>query len=141
FLLTGSVLVPLQAVMLNALRLTARRGGRAWVFRDGHLSGVLGCAPTGSIETALPVLMFCLAFGLSMDYGVFLLSRIKEEQERTLDHKAAVVEGIRSTGGVITAAALVLSVVMVAIGTSRITNTKMLGLGVALAILMDAMVI
>ncbi|MEV4866802.1 MMPL family transporter [Streptomyces ossamyceticus] len=141
FLLTGSVLVPLQAVLLNALSLTAMLGAVVWVFQDGHLSGALGFTPTGSIETALPVLMFCLAFGLSMDYGVFLLSRIKEEQERTLDHKAAVVEGIRSTGGVITAAALVLSVVMVAIGTSRITNTKMLGLGVALAILMDAMVI
>ncbi|WP_282702191.1 MMPL family transporter [Streptomyces sp. CC219B] len=141
FLLTGSVLVPLQAVLLNALSLTAMLGAVVWVFQDGNLSGVLGFTPTGSIETALPVLMFCLAFGLSMDYGVFLLSRIKEEQERTLDHRAAVVEGIRSTGGVITAAALVLSVVMVAIGTSRITNTKMLGLGVALAILMDAMVI
>ncbi|MGI5195710.1 MMPL family transporter [Streptomyces sp. CA-288835] len=141
FLLTGSVLVPVQAVLLNALSLTAMLGAVVWVFQDGHLSGVLGFTPTGSIETALPVLMFCLAFGLSMDYGIFLLSRIKEERERVLDHKAAVVEGIRSTGGVITAAALVLSVVMVAIGTSRITNTKMLGLGVALAILMDAMVI
>ncbi|MFF5359705.1 MMPL family transporter [Streptomyces scabiei] len=141
FLITGSVLVPLQAVLLNALSLTAMLGAVVWVFQDGHLSGLLGFTPTGSIETALPVLMFCLAFGLSMDYGVFLLSRIKEEHERTHDHRAAVVEGIRSTGGVITAAALVLSVVMVAIGTSRITNTKMLGLGVALAILMDAMVI
>uniref|UniRef100_UPI0006E29771 MMPL family transporter n=1 Tax=Streptomyces graminilatus TaxID=1464070 RepID=UPI0006E29771 len=141
FLLTGSVLVPIQAVLLNALSLTAMLGAVVWVFQDGHLSGLLGFTPTGSIETALPVLMFCLAFGLSMDYGVFLLSRIKEERERTGDDKAAVVEGIRGTGGVITAAALVLSVVMVAIGTSRITNTKMLGLGVALAILMDAMVI
>ncbi|MFJ9584743.1 MMPL family transporter [Streptomyces acidicola] len=141
FLLTGSVLVPIQAVLLNALSLTAMLGAVVWVFQDGNLSGLLDFTSTGSIETALPVLMFCLAFGLSMDYGVFLLSRIKEERERTLDHKAAVVEGIRSTGGVITAAALVLSVVMVAIGTSRITNTKMLGLGVALAILMDAMVI
>ncbi|MEV0778249.1 MMPL family transporter [Streptomyces sp. NPDC050433] len=141
FLLTGSVLVPVQAVLLNALSLTAMLGAVVWVFQDGNLSGLLGFTPTGSIETALPVLMFCLAFGLSMDYGVFLLSRIKEEHERVLDHKVAVVEGIRSTGGVITAAALVLSVVMVAIGTSRITNTKMLGLGVALAILMDAMVI
>lgn len=141
FLLTGSVLVPVQAVLLNALSLTAMLGAVVWVFQEGNLSGLLAFTPTGGIETALPVLMFCLAFGLSMDYGVFLLSRIKEEQERTLDHRAAVVQGIRSTGGVITAAALVLSVVMVAIGTSRITNTKMLGLGVALAILMDAMVI
>ncbi|MCM2391797.1 MMPL family transporter [Streptomyces albipurpureus] len=141
FLLTGSVLVPVQAVLLNALSLTAMLGAVVWVFQDGNLSGLLGFTPTGSIETALPVLMFCLAFGLSMDYGVFLLSRINEERLRTPDHKAAVVAGIRGTGGVITAAAVVLAVVMVAIGTSRITNTKMLGLGVALAILMDAMVI
>ncbi|ANW21331.1 MMPL family transporter [Streptomyces clavuligerus] len=141
FLLTGSVLVPVQAVLLNALSLTAMLGAVVWIFQDGHLSGVLGFTPTGSIETALPVLMFCLAFGLSMDYGVFLLSRIKEERERQPDHRSAVVEGIRGTGGVITAAAVVLAVVMVAIGSSRITNTKMLGLGVALAILMDAMVI
>ncbi|GLF95619.1 MMPL family transporter [Streptomyces yaizuensis] len=141
FLLTGSVLVPVQAVLLNALSLTAMLGAVVWVFQDGNLSGVLGFTPTGSIETALPVLMFCLAFGLSMDYGVFLLSRIKEERDRQPDHASAVVEGIRGTGGVITAAAVVLAVVMVAIGSSRITNTKMLGLGVALAILMDAMVI
>lgn len=141
FLLTGSVLVPVQAVLLNALSLTAMLGAVVWVFQDGNLSGLLGFTPTGSIETALPVLMFCLAFGLSMDYGVFLLSRINEERLRTPDHRAAVVAGIRGTGGVITAAAVVLAVVMVAIGTSRITNTKMLGLGVALAILMDAMVI
>ncbi|MER5768692.1 MMPL family transporter [Streptomyces sp. NPDC001985] len=141
FLLTGSVLMPVQAVLLNTLSLTAMLGAVVWVFQDGNLSGPLGFTPTGSIETALPVLMFCLAFGLSMDYGVFLLSRIKEERERLGDHRAAVVAGIRGTGGVITAAALVLAVVMVAIGSSRITNTKMLGLGVALAILMDAMVI
>ncbi|MEO3977566.1 MMPL family transporter [Streptomyces sp. CAU 1734] len=141
FLLTGSVLVPVQAVLLNALSLTAMLGAVVWVFQDGNLSGLLGFTPTGSIETALPVLMFCLAFGLSMDYGVFLLSRIKEEKERLTDHREAVVEGIRSTGGVITAAAVVLAVVMVGLGASRITNTKMLGLGVALAILMDAMVI
>ncbi|MFE3019908.1 MMPL family transporter [Streptomyces sp. NPDC059256] len=141
FLLTGSVLVPVQAVLLNALSLTAMLGAVVWVFQDGNFSDLLGFTPTGSIETALPVLMFCLAFGLSMDYGVFLLSRINEERLRTGDHRAAVVEGIRGTGGVITAAAVVLAVVMVAIGSSRITNTKMLGLGVALAILMDAMVI
>ncbi|MFI2378469.1 MMPL family transporter [Streptomyces sp. NPDC018964] len=141
FLLTGSVLIPVQAVLLNALSLTAMLGAVVWVFQDGNLSGLLGFTPTGSVETALPVLMFCLAFGLSMDYGLFLLSRIKEERDRGRDHREAVVAGMRGTGGVITAAALVLSVVMVAIGTSRITNTKMLGLGVALAVLMDAMVI
>ncbi|MER7515966.1 MMPL family transporter [Streptomyces sp. NPDC126499] len=141
FLLTGSVLIPLQAVVLNALSLTAMFGAVVWVFQDGHLSGLLGFTPTGDIETTLPVLMFCVAFGLSMDYGVFLLSRIKEEYDATGDHEHAVRFGLRRTGGLITAAAVILAVVMVAIGTSRVTNTKMLGLGVALAVLMDAMVV
>jgi RND superfamily putative drug exporter len=141
FLLTGSVLIPVQAIVLNALSLTAMFGAVVWVFQDGHLSGPLGFTATGTIETTLPVLMFCVAFGLSMDYGVFLLSRIKEEFDRTGDHREAVVFGVRRTGGLITAAAVILAVVMVAIGTSRIANTKMLGLGIALAVLMDAMVI
>ncbi|MFD0021910.1 MMPL family transporter [Streptomyces sp. NPDC058382] len=141
FLLTGSVLIPLQAVVLNALSLTAMFGAVVWVFQDGHLSGLLSFTSTGDIETTLPVLMFCVAFGLSMDYGVFLLSRIKEEYDRTGDHERSVTFGLRHTGGLITAAAVILAVVMVAIGTSRVTNTKMLGLGIALAVLMDAMVV
>ncbi|MGY4927006.1 MMPL family transporter [Streptomyces sp. 900105755] len=141
FLLTGSVLIPVQAVLLNALSLTAMFGAVVWVFQDGHLSGLLGFTSPGSIETTLPVLMFCVAFGLSMDYGVFLLSRIKEEYDRTGDHERAVRLGLQRTGGLITAAAVILAVVMVAIGTSRVTNTKMLGLGIALAVLMDAMVV
>ncbi|MFF8971396.1 MMPL family transporter [Streptomyces sp. NPDC014995] len=152
FLLTGSVLIPIQAVLLNALSLTAMFGAVVWVFQDGHLSGLLGFTSTGSIETTLPVLMFCVAFGLSMDYGVFLLSRIKEEYDRGSashaleavgddDHERAVRLGLQRTGGLITAAAVILAVVMVAIGTSRVTNTKMLGLGIALAVLMDAMVV
>ena len=141
FLLTGSVLIPLQAVVLNALSLTAMFGAVVWVFQDGHLSGALGFTSPGSIETTLPVLMFCVAFGLSMDYGVFLLSRIKEEYDRSGDHNEAVRHGLQRTGGLITAAAVILAVVMVAIGTSRVTNTKMLGLGIALAVLMDAMVV
>jgi RND superfamily putative drug exporter len=141
FLLTGSVLIPLQAVVLNALSLTAMFGAVVWVFQDGHLSGLLSFTSTGDIETTLPVLMFCVAFGLSMDYGVFLLSRIKEEYDRTEDHEHSVTFGLRHTGGLITAAAVILAVVMVAIGTSRVTNTKMLGLGIALAVLMDAMVV
>ncbi|MFJ8139264.1 MMPL family transporter [Streptomyces sp. NPDC096013] len=141
FLLTGSVLIPIQAVLLNALSLTAMFGAVVWVFQDGHLSGLLGFTSSGSIETTLPVLMFCVAFGLSMDYGVFLLSRIKEEYDRTGDHHEAVRHGLQRTGGLITAAAVILAVVMVAIGTSRVTNTKMLGLGIALAVLMDAMIV
>ncbi|MFD3731177.1 MMPL family transporter [Streptomyces sp. NPDC058632] len=141
FLLTGSVLIPVQAVLLNALSLTAMFGAMVWVFQEGHLSGLLGFTSPGSVETTLPVIMFCVAFGLSMDYGVFLLSRIKEEYDLTGEHEQAVRHGLQRTGGLITAAAVILAVVMVAIGTSRVTNTKMLGLGIALAVLMDAMIV
>ncbi|MFI5846099.1 MMPL family transporter [Catenuloplanes sp. NPDC051500] len=138
FLMTGSVLIPVQALTLNALSLTAMFGAVVWVFQDGNGAGLLGFTPTGYIETSLPVLMFCVAFGLSMDYGVFLLARMKEERERLGDDREAVAQGIARTGGVITAAAIILATVLIAIGSSRITNTKMLGLGVALAVLVDA---
>ncbi|MYS85584.1 MMPL family transporter [Embleya scabrispora] len=141
FLLTGSVVLPILAIVFAALSLTAMFGAVVWVIQDGHLSGLLDFTPTGSIETALPVLMFCIAFGLSMDYGVFLISRIKEEHERTGDHRSAVATGLARTGGIITAAACVLAVVMFAIGTSRVTNTLMLGSGLALAVLVDAFVV
>ncbi|MFC9928805.1 MMPL family transporter, partial [Streptomyces sp. NPDC127190] len=101
FLLTGSVLIPVQAVVLNALSLTAMFGAVVWVFQDGHLSGPLGFTSSGSIETTLPVLMFCVAFGLSMDYGVFLLSRIKEEYDRTGDHESGGGAGRGGRGGAV----------------------------------------
>ncbi|MDQ1050291.1 MMPL family transporter [Streptomyces sp. V4I2] len=141
FLLTGSAVLPLVVVGLNALSLTAMFGAVVWVFQDGHLSGLLGFTATGDVETTLPVLMFCVAFGLSMDYGVFLIARMKEEFDRGGDHRAAVAHAMRTTGGLITAAAVVLSVVFVSIGLSRITNTKMLGFGIALAVLVDALVV
>lgn len=142
FLMTGSVVVPLKAVVLNVLSLSATFGALVWVFQDGHLSGLLGdFTVTGFIPATLPVLMFCVAFGLSMDYEVFVLSRIKEEYDRTGDTTRAIVFGLQRSGGVVTAAAAVLSVVLVAIGTSQITNMKMLGLGLALAVLMDAIVV
>ncbi|USY17695.1 MMPL family transporter [Nocardiopsis exhalans] len=140
-LLTGSVVLALLSVVINALSLTAMFGAVVWVFQDGNLSGLLGFTPTGFIDTALPVLMFCIAYGLSMDYGVFLLARMREEYERTGDHRTAVELGLRRTGGVITAAAVTLAVVMLAIGASRVTNTMMLGWGVALAVIVDATVV
>lgn len=140
-LLTGSLVLPLLSVGINALSLTAMFGAVVWVFQEGNLSGLLGFTPTGFIDTALPVLMFCIAFGLSMDYGVFLLARMREEYDRTGDHRTAVELGLRRTGGVVTAAAVTLAVVMVAIGASRVTNTMMLGWGVALAVVVDATVV
>ncbi|MEU8138436.1 MMPL family transporter [Streptodolium elevatio] len=141
FLLSGSVVLPLLAIVFAALSLTAMFGAVVWVVQDGNLSGVLGFTPTGSIETALPVLMFCIAFGLSMDYGVFLLSRVREEYELTGDHRRSVAVGLARTGSIVTAAAAVMAVVMGAIGTSRVTNTMMLGGGLALAVLVDAFIV
>jgi RND superfamily putative drug exporter len=141
FLLTGGLLVSVLAIGSNALSLVAMYGLVVWVFQQGNFSGVLGFEPTGYIDTFLPVLMFCVTFGLSMDYGVFLLARIKEEYERTGDHRGAIAAGLQRTGGIITAAALILAVVLVAVGMSRITNSMMLGWGAAVAVLVDATVV
>jgi putative drug exporter of the RND superfamily len=141
FLLSGSVLVPLKALVLNALSLTATFGAMVWIFQDGHLAGPLGVTATGTIDTSMPILMFCIAFGLSMDYEVFMLSRIKEEHDRTGDNDEAVALGLERTGRIVTAAALLLSVTFFAFATSGVSFIKMFGLGLGLAVLMDAFVI
>lgn len=141
FLMTGTVLLPIKTVVLNALSLTATFGAVVWVFQDGHLSGLLGFTPVGTIDTTLPVLMFCLAFGLSMDYGLLVQSRIQEEYVRTGDSREAVAVGLDGSARVVTAAAAVLVIVLVAIGTSGVLNMKMLGLGSALAVAVDATVV
>jgi RND superfamily putative drug exporter len=133
--------VPAKAVVLNLLSLSATFGAMVWIFQEGHLSGVLGFTPTGMIDTTTPILMFCIAFGLSMDYEVFLLSRIKEEYDRTGDNTASVAMGLERTGGIVTAAAGLLAVVFVAFATSQITFIKLLGVGLALAVVMDATLI
>jgi RND superfamily putative drug exporter len=138
FLLTGSVVLPIQTVVINALSLTVMFGAAVWIFQDGALSGLLGFTPLGFLELSLPVLMFCLAFGLSMDYGVFMLSRTKEEHLRGRGHHDAIAAGMARTGGLITAAALVLSIVLFAMGAARVTNIQLLGVGVGLAVLVDA---
>lgn len=138
FLFTGSVVVPIKALVLNTLSLSATFGAMVWVFQDGHLSGLLGFTPTGTLDMSIPILMFCMAFGLSMDYEVFLMARIKEEYDRLGDNTAAVVHGMQRTGRIITAAAVLLAVVFVAFATSRVTNIKLMGIGVALAVIMDA---
>ena len=141
FALFGSVLVPVKAMVLNLLSLTATFGAMVWIFQEGHLSGVLDFTPTGQLDVAVPILTFCIAFGLSMDYEVFLLSRIKEEYDRTGDNTAAVAAGLERTGRIVTAAAAVLAVTFLAVSTSSVTFIKMFGLGMALAVLMDATVI
>ena len=141
FLLSGSVLVPVKALVLNALSLTATFGAMVWIFQDGNLAGFFDVTATGTIDTSTPILMFCIAFGLSMDYEVFMLSRIKEEHDRTGDNDEAVALGLERTGRIVTAAALLLSVTFFAFATSGVSFIVMFGLGLGLAVLMDAFVI
>jgi RND superfamily putative drug exporter len=138
FLLFGSVLVPIKAVVLNLLSLTATFGAMVWVFQEGHLSGALDFTPTGTLILSNIILMFCIAFGLSMDYEVFLLSRIKEEHDRTYDNEASVALGLEKTGRIVTAAAALIAVVFVAMLSSGVSFIKMFGMGLALAVIMDA---
>jgi RND superfamily putative drug exporter len=141
FLLSGSVLVPVKAVVMNVLSLSATFGVLVWIFQEGHLAGVLGFQVTGWVMVQLLVLLFTVAFGVSMDYEVFLLSRIREEYTRSGDNHRAVVFGLERTGGVVTAAAVITAVVFVAMASSRLTHIKMFGLGLAVAVLLDAFVV
>jgi RND superfamily putative drug exporter len=134
----GSIVVPLKAIVLNLLSLTATFGAMVWIFQDGHLSGLLGFTPTGTLSITVPILMFCVAFGLSMDYEVFLLSRVKEEWDRTGDNEASVALGLERTGRIVTAAAALISVVFLAMVTSSISFIQLFGLGLALAVVVDA---
>jgi RND superfamily putative drug exporter len=141
FLLFGSLLVPLKAVVLNLLSLTATFGAMVWIFQDGHLSGVLDFTPTGTIAVVMPILMFCIAFGLSMDYEVFLLSRIKEEHDKGADTTTSVARGLERTGRIVTAAAVLIAVVFIAFATSGVSFIKLFGIGLTLAVLVDAFLI
>ncbi|MEO3761601.1 MMPL family transporter [Mycobacterium sp. B14F4] len=141
FLLSGSIVVPLKAHVLNILSLTAAFGAMVWIFQDGHL-GALGTTPTGTLVANIPVLLFCIAFGLSMDYEVFLVSRIREywlqSGKTRADNDESVALGIAHTGRVITAAALIMSISFAALIASSVSVLKLFGLGLALAVLVDA---
>jgi len=141
FLMTGSVLVPLKALLLNVLSLTATFGAMVFIFQDGRLADLLGYTPTGSIDTFTPLLLFCIAFGLSMDYEVFLLSRIKEEYDYDRDNERAVAVGLSKTGRIVTAAALLLTIVFLGLATSEVLQVKLFGVGLLLAVLVDAFLI
>ncbi|MCU1367901.1 MAG: putative rane protein, partial [Ilumatobacteraceae bacterium] len=141
FLVFGSVLVPIKAIVLNLLSLTATFGAMVWIFQQGHGSGLLDFTADGTLDVSMPILMFCIAFGLSMDYEVFLLSRIKEDYDRTGDNTHAVATGLEQTGRIVTAAAALLAVTFLAFGISGVTFIKMFGLGLALAVVMDATII
>jgi uncharacterized membrane protein YdfJ with MMPL/SSD domain len=138
FLMTGSVVMPLKAIVLNTLSLTATFGALVWIFQDGHLENLLSFQSAGSIDGTQTILIFALAFGLSMDYEVFLLSRIKEQFEITHDNRASVAVGLQRTGWLITSAALLFAVVLAAFSRSEIVFIKEIGVGLAIAVLMDA---
>jgi RND superfamily putative drug exporter len=133
--------VPAKAVVLNLLSLSATFGAMVWIFQQGHLASGLDFTPTGFLDSTTPILMFCIAFGLSMDYEVFLLSRIKEEHDHGADNVHAVAVGLERTGRIVTAAALLISVVFLSFATSQVSFIKLFGIGLTLAVLVDAFVI
>ena len=138
FLMTGSVLMPAKAIVLNILSLSATFGALVWIFQDGHLQNLLGFQSLGSIDATQPILIFAIAFGLSMDYEVFLLSRIKERYDATGDNREAVSSGMQQTGRLITSLALLMAVVFGAFATSQIIFIQEIGIGLAIAVIIDA---
>ncbi|MBJ8346130.1 MMPL family transporter [Antrihabitans sp. YC2-6] len=145
FLFTGSVVLPVKALILNMLSLSAAFGAMVWIFQEGHFSETLDFTATGFLIPTMPILMFCLAFGMSMDYEVFLLSRIREEWLRsgktTADNTRAVALGLGRTGRIITAAAALMAIVFSAMVTSKISFVQLCGLGMTLTVLADATLI
>ena len=141
FLMFGSVVLPLKAVAMNALSIGATFGVLVWIFQDGNLTGLLNFEASGFLTTPLPVLLFAVVFGLSMDYEVFLLSRVKEEYDGTGDNTQAVAKGLQHTGRIITSAALPFIVVTGAFATADIVIIKSLGVGMAIAVALDATIV
>jgi len=137
FLFTGSILQPLRALLGNALTLGATLGTMVWIFQDGHFASVLGFTPRPT-DTAMPVLLFCIAFGLSMDYELFVISRIKELHDAGVPNADAVTGGLARTGRIVSTLAALLAVGFFAFGTSHVSFIQLFGLGTALAILLDA---
>lgn len=137
----GSLLVPLKAVLLNALSLSASFGLLTLIFQDGHLSRWLNFQSNGSVEAALPMIIFAIAFGLAMDYEVFLVSRIKEKVDQGGDTTEAVVYGLRKTGSIINSAALLLLVVIGAFATSQVLSIKEISVGLVIAVLIDVLLV
>jgi uncharacterized membrane protein YdfJ with MMPL/SSD domain len=140
FLLLDSVLLPLKAIVMNLLSITASYGALVWIFQDGHLAAWLGFTP-GPIQTATPLIMFCLVFGLSMDYEVLLLSRVREEYERSGDNAGAVVVGLERTGRLITGAAAIMATVFFGFGLARSVVVQAVGIGIGVAVLVDATIV
>jgi RND superfamily putative drug exporter len=141
FLMTGSVVLPLKQILMNALGLSATFGILVLIFQDGRFEDLLGYRSQGGLESTQPLLLFAVAFGLSTDYGVFLISRIKEARDGGYDDREAVAVGLERTGRIVTAAALLFSIAIGAFVTSQVIFIKEVGLGTAIAVLIDATII
>jgi len=141
FLMTGSVVLPIKAVLMNALSMSAVFGILVLVFQDGNLQGLLGYRSEGALDATQPILLFAIGFGLATDYGVFLLSRIKEAHDAGMPNSEAVASGLERTGRIVTAAAILFAVAVLAFATSQIVFIKELGIGTALAVLLDASIV
>ncbi len=141
FLAFGSLVLPIKAIIMNILSLSVMFGVLVWVFQEGHFSGLLGFTANGTLDPSTPILMFAVVFGLSMDYEVFLLSRVREHYLATGDNDAAIATGLQHTGGVITGAALMLGVVVAAFSLSQVTFTKLMGVGTAAALIVDVTIV
>ena len=141
FLAFGSVVLPVKAIAANAASLSATFGVVVWIFQDGHLSRLLQFTPTGTIDPTTPILMLAIIFGLSMDYEVFLLSRVRERYDVTGDNGVAVASGLQRTGGIITSAALLLVIVIGAFSASGISFIKLMGVGMIVALIVDATIV
>jgi RND superfamily putative drug exporter len=141
FLLTGSVVLPIKSLLMNVLSVSAALGLLVVIFQDGRLEGLLGYESPGAIDIDTPLLLAALTFGLSTDYAVFLLSRIKEAREEGFAENEAVAVGLERTGRLVTAAALLFCVAIGAFATSRITFSKELGVGTAFAVIVDATIV
>ena len=141
FLMTGSVVLPIKAVVMNFLTISAMLGLLVLIFQDGHLQGLLSFRSEGALDATQPIFLFAVAFGLATDYGVFLLSRIKEARQAGASNAEAVAVGLERTGRIVTAAALLFAVAIGAFATSQIVFIKELGIGAALAVLIDASII
>ncbi len=138
FLMTGSLVLPLKTLVMNLLTLSAAFGLLVLVFQDGRLEGLLDFSSQGALESTQPILLFAIAFGLSTDYGVFLLTRIKEARDAGADDQEAVALGLERTGRIVTAAAVLFCIAIGAFATSEIIFIKEVGVGTALAVLIDA---
>ena len=141
FLAFGSVVLPVKAIVMNLISITASFGVITWIFSDGHLADQIGFTPQGYLDATNPILMLAILFGLSMDYEVFLLSRVREQWDLTHDNDGAVVAGVQKTGRIITSAALLLAVVIGAFALSGIVFMKMLGIGMLVALIIDATIV